>query len=257
MFRPNITWPLTTAIVMLAVAAVAALLFRSAGEAEEGAPIPPPPALPHSELPATKPQAHLPATVVSDVVANQANPVHTAAPCAGCLDEQAVLDVAGGYLFYVMPDHLGTRAERYIVSIPPNDEELEQILDTPRPALPPGLLNAPPISPFGMNVQRPGSPSEALETWIIWIQTGWQSRSTLESLVERDELPEVALSWPPLKREHYLLVNARTGELTSVEGILGHLDKVDPRGMNLHVLGREEARKRAAAWFATDNPPEH
>lgn len=58
-----------------------------------------------------------------------------------------------------------------------------------------------------------------------------------------------ALSWPPLKLEQYILLNAKTGEITSVEGMRWHLRSVDPPGTHLFVPGRDEARKRAAAWF--------
>ena len=249
-------WPVAVAVVAVAMTALAVLLFRPPGE-EDGAAAPPPPAaVPERGLPGTEPEAPaLPVVVAPEVVAEEPAAAPTTAPCAGCLDERAVLDVAGGFLFHVMPDHLGVRAERYLVSIPPDNADLEQMLDAPQPGLPPGLVDAPRISLFGMSVRRLGSPSEALETWIVWIQTGWQSYSTLESLIERGDLPEVARSWPPLKRERYVLVNARTGEITSVDGIRRHLERVDPRGTNLFVPGREEARKRAAAWFAAHRDP--
>ena len=235
-------WPVAAVTVAVAVAVLATLPFRSPGEAQSA--VPTRSALTGRELPQTEPEA--PPSLVAiapEVGAERSGAARTTAPCADCLDERAVLDVVKGYLWYVMPDYLGVRAERYLVSIPPDEADLERMLDAPRPGLPSGLADAPRISPFAMSVPRLGSPSEALETWIVWVQTGWQSYSALESLVERGRLPEVARSWPPLKRERYILVNARTGEISSVGGIRRHLKSVDPRGMNLSVLGREEARK--------------
>ena len=248
------------AVVAAAVVALAVLLFRTSGEADVAAP--PPVVVAEKEPPETKPEA---AAVGADVVAEQPA-AHTTAPCAGCLDERAVLDVAGAFLASVMPDHLGIRGERYLVSVPddvdPGDAAsvrrfLRDLRHSPRPALPAGLVDAPRTNPFGMSlnfqsglVDRGWSLSEALETWIVWIQIGWRDYDSVERLVERGELPEVALSWPPLKRETYIFLNGRTGEITSVIGIQGNLRRVDPRGTHLFVPGRDEARKRAAGWFA-------
>ena len=90
--------------------------------------------------------------VGTELVAEQ--PVAPAtAPCAGCLDEQAVLDVAGVFLASAMPEHLGIRVERYLVSVPddvdPGDAAsvrrfFRDLRRSPRPALPAGLVDAPP-----------------------------------------------------------------------------------------------------------------
>ena len=255
------------AVAVVAVVTLAVLLLRTSGEADVTAP--PPVVVAEKEPPETKSETTSRAAAVGpDVVAEQpAAP--TTAPCAGCLDERAVLDVAGAFLAFVMPDHLGIRAERYLVSVPddvdPDDvvsvsKFLRDLRLSRRPAaLPAGLVDAPRSNPFGISVDfhsglagRGWSLSEALETWIVWIQIGWRSYATVERLVERGELPEVALSWPPLKRETYIFLNARTGEITSAIGLRGHLGRVDPRRTNLFIPGRDEARKRAAAWFARE-----
>lgn len=258
----------TIAVAVVAVvvaAALAVLLFRTPGGLDAAAPTPATPA--EKEQPETEPRAPaLPGATGREVVAEEPVAASGTAPCAGCLDEPAVLEVAEAFLFYVLPDHLGIRAERYLASVP-DDIDLgdrkaisdfsRKLRHLRRPALPAGLVGAPRINPFGTsvrfgsNVNRGWSFSEELETWIVWVQFGWRSHASVASLVERGELPEVALSWPPLKREMYILVNARTGEITSVEGIMrGHLRNVDPTGTDLFVPGRDAARKRAAAWFA-------
>ena len=247
-------------VAVVAVVALPVLLFRTSGEA--GVAVPPPVVVADREPPETKPEA---VAVGTEVVAEQ--PVAPAtAPCAGCLDERAVLDVAGAFLASAMPEHLGIRVERYLVSVPDDVDPVDaasvrrffrDLRRSPRPALPAGLVDAPRTNPFGMSlnfqsglVDRGWSLSEALETWIVWIQIGWWSYDSVERLVERGKLPEVALSWPPLKRETYIFLNARTGEITSVIGIQGHLQRVDAQGTHLFVPGRDEASKRAAGWFA-------
>lgn len=244
--------PVAAAVVAVAMAVLAVMLFRPPGRESEGVALPPA-AVPEGELPSTEPEAPAPAVVVApEVVADEPGAARTPAPCAGCLDEQAVLDVAATYLLYVMPDYLGIRAEPYAVSIPPDTPYEDG--DKRRPLLPPGLVDAPPNFSLGASMPRL-TPSEEAETWIVWVQTGWVGYLTLESLIEEGRLPEMALSWPPLKRERHILVNARTGEITSIDGIRKYVERVDPRGTNLSVPGREEARKRAAAWFAAHRNP--
>lgn len=231
-------------IVAITATVVAALLLRSG---ESDGETPPAPVTERARLPAV-PVREPPAFDVPGAVAGPS--VLPAPLCEGCLDEQGVLDVAEGLLFYVLPDHLGLRAVPYAVEFPP-DADAPSDDSGRRPLLPPGLVDAPPHFSFGHTVV--GIPSEdAKDIWIVWVQTGWVPYSTLENHIERGDLPEIARSWPPLKEERAIVVHAGTGEIMSVGGITSHILSVDPTGTNLFVPGIEEARKRAAAWFAAN-----
>lgn len=230
------------AIMVTVATVVAALLLRSAGESDRKVPTA---AVPErGDLAPPSPVAV--AVAVPEAITEPRAATVASALCSGCLDEQGVLNVAQGFLFYVMPDHLGTRAVPFAVEFPPG-----VTYDGPqrRPFLPPGLVDAPPRFSIGQGIPRHLAPEEEAETWIVWIQTGWLSYSALENYIERGDLPEVARSWPPLKRETYILIHAKTGEVTGLSGITPYVRTVDPSGNNLFVPGLEEARRRAAGWF--------
>lgn len=226
-----------------AAAVVAALLFRASEPG--GKPTPPTPVMERAHVPV----APVPETVdVPEPVADDVAAATGTALCAGCLDKQGVLDVAEGFLFYVLPNHLGLRAVPYSVEYPPDFPPEDLGL---RPLLPPGLVDAPPHFSFGGGVPAPPDEKEA---WIVWVHTGWVPYSRVEQHIERGDLPEVARSWPPVKEEREIVVNARTGEITSILGMSGRIRMVDPDGTNLFLPGLEEARRRAAAWFAANRP---
>lgn len=242
-------WRRTAAIATLLVATVAAvaaaLLFRSGESDGDRPPVPVTTArLPTLPVPLDRdtPAVGVPGAVEPSAV------VPAVQLCEGCLDERGVLDVAEGFLFYVMPDHLGIRAVPYSVEYPPDVPPEDTGL---RPLLPPGLVDAPPRFSFGGGVPAPPAKEE---TWIVWIQTGWVPYERVEHHIESGDLPDVARSWPPVKEEREILVNARTGEILPT-GITGHIRRVDHDTTNLFLPGVEEARKRAAAWFAAHRPP--
>lgn len=127
------------------------------------------------------------------------------APCNGCLHERAVLDVGGTFLYHWGETYLDIRAEVYadIPWLTP---------DRTSPPLPEGLVDAPDDYPRGPHLPYLVE-AEAAETWVVWYQTGWMRHEILENRIETGALPPVAVSWPSLKIERYLLVNARTGEI--------------------------------------------
>lgn len=126
-------------------------------------------------------------------------------PCEACLDERGALEVAEVFLFYVLPSHLGVRAMLY--SDIPGDPH-EQYL----PKLPNGLLDAPPDFDLGQAILLPEE-ADRETTWVVWVHTGWLSKVQLDEYIRAGELPHTAWSWPPVKVERYLLVDARTGKV--------------------------------------------
>ena len=160
-----------------------------------------------------------------------------AAPCGGCLEEQAVRDVAEAYLVIIDPNYLNGGLRTQLCA-----DEIQ------RPLAPPEFVGMPP----GYSVADFISPLPQVEkdhTWIVWFQIGWYPRAALEQSVELGRLPLVALSWPPLARHSYIYVNARTGA-------------VWPRGLFPDVLpiehgratelAKEAAKRRAAHWLTPD-----
>ena len=130
------------------------------------------------------------------------------ASCNGCLTERAVLDVVETYLRHLDPVYLqGEIWAHPLADIAP---------ETPGPVdglppLPPGLLEAPEFNPMGKSIDTRRYPVET--TWIVWLQTGWRSQQAIESQITLGMLPEIARSWPPIKKETYVAVDARTGDL--------------------------------------------
>lgn len=245
----------TAVAATVAVAAVVVALLLPSGESDGGTPpVPVTERAPLSVVPVPEPPAvDVPEPPAADVRGAAAEPgVVVPAPlCEGCLDEQGVLDVAEGLLSYIMPNHLSVRAVPYATEYPPGANPLHG-----RPLLTAGLVDAPPDFSMGkLIVGRVDAAKDEAETWIVWVQTGWLPYAKLEDYIERGELPEVARSWPPLKEETYVLINARTGELTGLSDAVLHLRDVDPTGTNLILPGIEEATKRAEAWFAANRTP--
>ena len=173
----------------------------------------------------------------------------SAPPCGECLNRPGALDVAETFLYHMRREYIGVRAELYAdiaarleaAGLPPPHR-------TWLPKLPPGLVDAP--ADYSMSsrvlpeVERPG------ETWVVWVQEGWFTGETLESYISEDgPLPPAAASWPALKWETYLLVDARTGAVDSrVMWRWG-----TPRMEDMHAYGdraRREAAKRAEHWIA-------
>ena len=153
------------------------------------------------------------------------------------------------------------------------------------PKLPAGLLGAPEENPFGMSVDPSRYPVET--TWFVWVQTGWIPRERIEGLVVFDEpgvvavspeelsalesgevtldelrpgdrqrgveikvsrLPLVALSWPPIKKETYIAIDSRTGELRP-DGIFQSLTSTGPWYPPHHGEALDMAKERVGEWF--------
>ena len=206
--------------------------------------------------------------------------------CEGCLSERAVLDVVETYLRHLDPVHLrgGIWAQ-----------PLRDVAETPDrvgglPKLPAGLAGAPEQNPFGVTVDTRRYPVET--TWLVWLQTGWLPRKSIEQRIRRvDEttvgelranephnfaalqaaleekapgtvltddlvvqspsgvLPEVALSWPPIKKETYVAIDSRTGELWP-DGIfeMTTAGQWPPHPPHYEAV-LDATRERAARWF--------
>ena len=151
------------------------------------------------------------------------------APCDGCLDQHAAMDVAETLLHNLGISYLETRAELY-ADIPWLTPERRS------PPLPLGLADAPadysdgPFLPHIAGV-------EAAETWVVWYQIGWMPYEVLENRIQVGDFPPIARSWPRLKSERFLLLNARTG-------------RFDPT--NLYTLTRHISRSENARRAATE-----
>lgn len=175
---------------------------------------------PTSRDPATPPVASLfpppPVAVVEPPRAappndNSVPAVEEARPalCHGCLTERAVLDVVETYLRHLDPVYLhGEIWAHPLADIAP---ETPGHVDG-QPKLPPGLLDAPEFNPMGKSIDTRRYPVET--TWIVWVQTGWRSQQAIENQIVLGKLPEVALSWPPIKEETFVAVDGRTGEMS-------------------------------------------
>ena len=187
-----------------------------AGPPDPTSPDPAPPEVAADEPPPGPPVAD-PPVVVPSAAEDGGGP----APCAGCLTERAVLDVVETYLRYLDPVHL----QGGIWAQPLADVATEKPgLVRGLPKLPPGLLEAPEFNPFGVTVDTRSYPVET--TWLVWLQTGWVPRRAIEQRIRSvtetpdgrtfsGDLPEVALSWPPIKKETFVAVDGRTGEIRS------------------------------------------
>ena len=163
--------------------------------------------------------------------------------------EPGALDVAETFLYHMREDYIDVRAELYADIATRNKAAgLAPPHRTAMPKLPPGLVDAP--ANYSMSsrdlplVERPG------ETWVVWVQEGWFTGETLDSYISEDgPLPPAAVSWPPLKWENYLLVDARTGAIDT--------RSMWPRGTakfrELNTYGESahrEAASRAEHWIA-------
>ena len=282
-------WTAGAALVLVGTALVLRPEAQNPSAAGPPEPAPPDPA------PAGFAAVRPPGSPVADppvVVPPAAEDGNGPAPCDGCLTERAVLDVVETYLRHLDPVHLqGGLWAQPLADVAP--EKPDQVHGLPK--LPPELVEAPELNPFGVTVDTRRYPVET--TWLVWLQTGWVPRraieqrirrvrettigeertrarspvelaaldATLEALQEelpgtvvgddfplRDssgDLPEVALSWPPIKKETYVAVDARTGELRP-DGIFRRTSiGVRPEPPPHHERALELARERAVDWL--------
>ncbi|MCY3841888.1 MAG: hypothetical protein OXH09_25120 [Gammaproteobacteria bacterium] len=139
----------------------------------------------------------------------------TTAPCAGCLDEAAARDVAEALVVAAGLVYQGVRLER-AHDLPWYTKESRW------PPVPTdGQLDAPEYFSFGPSLPMPPcrgyedpncrGPRE--EWWIVWFHVGWRTPDEVELEILYGNLPEVAVAWPPIKREEYVVVDARNGEI--------------------------------------------
>ena len=176
---------------------------------------------------------------------------YAATPCEGCLDERAALDVAEAYLSYVKPNHLGLRLQLY--SDIPGDPTKQRL-----PMLPPGLEGAPAHYSVSDMILPPVEDPE--ETWVVWVQVGWLNHEGLEARIEVRDFPPIARSWPPLKFEKYILVDARTGAVkpTGIYDLRWELSKTR-RDHPVDVFGEmaeRAAQERAEHWLGKSRTQE-
>ena len=263
-----------------------------AGPPEPASPDPAP-----AEAAAVRPPPGPPAADPPVVVPPGAEDGGGTAPCDGCLTERAVLDVVETYLRHLDPTHLqGGLWAQPLADVAPETPGLVHGL----PKLPPGLLEAPELNPFGVAVDTRRYPVET--TWLVWLQTGWVPRRAIEQRIRRvrettigeirtratspvqlaaletilealeeawpgrvigddfplqessGDLPEVALSWPPIKKETYVAVDARTGKLRP-DGIFRLTSiGVQPEPPPHHERALDLARERAGHWLREASP---
>ena len=171
------------------------------------------------------------------------------APCDRCLNEPGALEVAETFLYHMRAEYIGIRGELYSdIAARLEAAGLAPPHRTRLPKLPPGLVDAPANYSLSRRyipeVDRPG------ETWVVWVQEGWYTGDSLDHLISIGDLPAVAASWPPLKWETYLLVDARTGAVDARAmwplGSPGFRRDMPAYG----DLARREAAKRAEHWIA-------
>ena len=235
------------AVLAAVVAAVLILLWPEGNG--------PGPAGPTSADPATPPEASpFPPPSVAVVEPSRAVPpdddpvpaVEEGRPalCDGCLTERAVLDVVDTYLRHLDPVYLhGEIWAHPLTDVAPETPGSVDGL----PKLPPGLLDAPEFNPMGKSIDTRRYPVET--TWVVWIQTGWRSPQAIEQQIVLGKLPEVALSWPPIKEETFVAVDGRTGEI-SPDGIFRLTSQgVWPRPPAHYDAVLEATRARTARWL--------
>ena len=201
--------------------------------AAPAAPFPPPPAAAAVETPLDAAQHLAPAVEEG-----------RRALCDGCLAERAVLDVVEAYLRHLDPAYLqgGIWAQPLAEVAPATPGQVHGL-----PKLAPGLLGAPEYNPMGMTVDTRDYPVET--TWLVWIQTGWRSPQAIEQRISSGDLPEVARAWPPVKKEVFVAVDGRTGELRP-DGIFHRTSiGIRPEPPPHHGRALELARERADDWL--------
>ena len=218
----------------------------------------------------------------------QAAEDHGRALCEACLPERAVLDVAKTYLRHLDPVYLQREIRAHpLADVLPDvvPENFELIL----PELPADLVGAPAKNPFGMSIGYGSYPVDT--TWFVWVHTGWVPREAIERRVglpgetvlgpeEADAvvsgdvsirelvpgwqpgdhvrigrlLPDVALSWPPIKEEHDIAVDSRTGDVLDVSGYFVRRARAEDVDSKAHAEALELARVRADQWFRGEVP---
>ena len=141
-------------------------------------------------------------------------------PCEGCLKAAAARDVAETLVAASGGAYLDVRVD-LAHDLPWYTKERRW------PPVPTeGLVDAPEYFSFGPKL--PGPPCRGYEDpnclgprqewWIVWFHVGWRHPREVESKIGQGVLPEVALAWPPIKREEYIIVDARSGRIEAHSG---------------------------------------
>ena len=157
------------------------------------------------------------------------------APCRGCLSGHAALSVVETLLKGLGRKYLEIRAE------------LVADIGWLTPARryfppPPGLQDAPRNYKYGPSLPTRVD-AQGDETWVVWYQTGWMSEEALESRIHAGMLPASARSWPALKAQRYVLVNARTGEVDEMAVMPLYAGLDDARSESAWREASEHARQ--------------
>ena len=138
------------------------------------------------------------------------------APCAGCLAAAEAQDVAETLVHTLGLNYGEARVSR------PDDLPWYTRKRRWPPVPTEGLLDAPEYFSFGPKLPMPpcrgyddpDCRGEREEWWIVWFHVGWRTPEEVERRIA-DDLPEVAVAWPPIKREEYVVVDAMNGRIVS------------------------------------------
>ena len=230
--------------VLAAVVAATLVLLWPGGQRNAVPPLPDPPHSPVAQFP-PPPAASVPPPPRAVQDGDDVAAVEEGRPalCDGCLSERAVLDVVDTYLRHLDPVYLqGERWAHPLAAVAPDPPGRVRL-----PKLPEGLLDAPEFNPLGLTVDSRAYPAET--TWIVWVQTGWWPHHVIENQIWRGTLPEVALSWPPIKEEVFVAVDGRTGRLYP-DGIFKHTSNGQRPPHPPHYEEVLDAtRQRVARWL--------
>ena len=172
---------------------------------------------------------------------------HQHAPCPGCLDQAAVVDIAKFYLKQADVVYIGEPTAEILDDFPwRGGPGMRWSYRTDRPD---------PISDLRTvqyRGERDSGDKRTLSgslTWQIRYQTGWLAYDRIQELVDAGTLPLEALSWPLQKIQSSFVIHARTGEfgMTKDEVIEDESEAFYER----HERAKLAAKDRVNYWLRT------
>ena len=198
------------------------------------------------DLPRGEPAA-LPPRMVEAVAELRGLSADRMPPCEGCIPERGVLDVVDTFLFHMGREYIDMRAELYSeIAARLEAAGLAAPRDTPLPELPAFAADVVPPGralrgSYLPEVERPE------ETWVVWVQVGWWS---VEPYIDVGVLSLEAASWPPVKKERYMLVDARTGKVDTRAMWLRGTRRAAEEMPAYGELAAKAAAERAEHWLS-------